>query len=986
MSLIKEFHYSNVFQRRVLYINTFFTLIIFSFIAVNLSFNFKYYFYFAPVLKNIFTVILLGLFVGNLFSQFLFSVIKKYRILYILVELLFIVFVLFYLLKNIVDPAGKITVFNFFVNSQVYFMLYIFFLASFLGAKLSYFFKISCGDFIDEKQAINTFILFILFGLSTGIFISIFVHQNFLNYIDKINLFVSAIPLIIIITAFFIKLPFQPEKKFAKKYIEHTDEQSEKNIYRNDLFFYYMNFTFIFIYSFLSYETIARFYQSFDMKLLYFGSILPIIALGFIFGKILKNSFWNVYIEMLFPVVFIFFIFITYNFHQESFYFPILSLIPLLLSLGFSLYQSLYWIIQENNHEKRFQIINFSFFILPVPIIIALGFITYTFRWYFILIYLIAALNILIPGLFLLNIKIKAYKKIVYFVFSLFFVPSVVFLQFYYNIPFSLKLYTPRVENFSILENTNFYADFIKHKGIVKLDRKPVFILNDNVIRNYKRALIPLKFLSEEKAKKLFFDGNQKFFRNPIIGKFKNSTIIQPIPDEAIDNKKIPLSTSIKYFTRRENRLNFIKKNKGKYKLIVDMPNLLEQNTFLWQSSKKFIMNQKKILLPKGIYSQVLNLSYCDKKIIEKRIKNILESYKYSNVYLFSDILLIIASDDKNNFTISSEKYQELGKMFQQDNFYSKLFFNELHLFSHQCDSNLIKTEIFSNRKSELFNSLFLDNYLKHNSLFFDNLAKNIPYYQLNFIKNKVLNFSKILTILKETELAETKKDFLTETKNLFLLRNYGEYRPFLRKYILQILRYKEKYYFDVAKNFEKKKQWDKAQILYRAILTINPNNFEANYKMGFLSLTLQNLPDSFKYLKKAMGLNQNHPKVLYQMGILSLLNGKTEEAIVYFKRAIEFHEKTASLFFYLGLAYQKLNRMPEAENYYLKAKIQDPNDEKIKSKLDEIKKIKEEQRDKWKAYSPKNQNDAEIGEDIPLPVNKSARDVRLKDNEKVKE
>jgi len=41
-----------------------------------------------------------------------------------------------------------------------------------------------------------------------------------------------------------------------------------------------------------------------------------------------------------------------------------------------------------------------------------------------------------------------------------------------------------------------------------------------------------------------------------------------------------------------------------------------------------------------------------------------------------------------------------------------------------------------------------------------------------------------------------------------------------------------------------------------------------------------------------------------------------------------------------------------------------------------------EDEKSKWKLPDQKNQSDVEQGENIPLPINKSARDIRLKDEE----
>ena len=73
-------------------------------------------------------------------------------------------------------------------------------------------------------------------------------------------------------------------------------------------------------------------------------------------------------------------------------------------------------------------------------------------------------------------------------------------------------------------------------------------------------------------------------------------------------------------------------------------------------------------------------------------------------------------------------------------------------------------------------------------------------------------------------------------------------------------------------------RRWDEAGTFYRAIIQINPDNFEANYRLGMLSITVQNLDDAFKYLQRAMVLKRDDTKVLYQMGVLYFAMGRPRE------------------------------------------------------------------------------------------------------------
>lgn len=177
---------------------------------------------------------------------------------------------------------------------------------------------------------------------------------------------------------------------------------------------------------------------------------------------------------------------------------------------------------------------------------------------------------------------------------------------------------------------------------------------------------------------------------------------------------------------------------------------------------------------------------------------------------------------------------------------------------------------------------------------------------------------------------------------------------------------------------------------MYNAILVLNKDNFDVNYRLGILSLTLQNLDDSFKYLDYAMRLKKDDPRVIYQMGVLLFSSGKRKEAMEYFNRALRLNEASPSLYFYLGLCNEDLGKLSDAKMYYDKAHLADPNDINIIASIDRIneKIAREKERQKLlnRGEVKINQNEAEEGEVVPLPISENARKVRLKNDEKVED
>jgi tetratricopeptide (TPR) repeat protein len=238
-----------------------------------------------------------------------------------------------------------------------------------------------------------------------------------------------------------------------------------------------------------------------------------------------------------------------------------------------------------------------------------------------------------------------------------------------------------------------------------------------------------------------------------------------------------------------------------------------------------------------------------------------------------------------------------------------------------------------------------------------------------------------ILTLLKQSEQYEVRDKYEEEIDLLFQLKNIAEYKDNdLRHYIAALLDLKEKTYFQIALDLEKEKKWEKVGSIYKSILKINKDNFNANYRLGILSITLQDLDSAFSYLQKAMSLEKNNPAVMHQMGVLLFSSGKYREALQYLNRALSGNKKQAPTYFYIGLCYEELNQLQSAKEYYTQAHVIDPNDEDIASSIERLNDKLEKERNKWKLPPQKTQLEEEQGENIPLPINKRALDNRLKD------
>ncbi len=225
----------------------------------------------------------------------------------------------------------------------------------------------------------------------------------------------------------------------------------------------------------------------------------------------------------------------------------------------------------------------------------------------------------------------------------------------------------------------------------------------------------------------------------------------------------------------------------------------------------------------------------------------------------------------------------------------------------------------FAKPDATLYPNSFIDTVINTNDVV-TGLADKTPYWA-NTLQLRMFYAKRINQLLKQAEYYGLQEQYEREMQALMELRRAGEYTPTLRQYIINVIAYKEKLYENIALVYEKDKQWDKAISLYSSLLAVNPNNFTANYRIGIISATIQNMDNAFKYLNNAMRMNPNNPDVLYQLGILLVSQGKYAEALNYLLQAHQLNMATASLFFNIGLCYESLKNIEEAKRYYEKAK-----------------------------------------------------------------
>jgi tetratricopeptide (TPR) repeat protein len=994
MTFLSEFSYPEISQRRIVLLNAFTSFVILGIIYFYSSLTLKYYFIYQPVMQLVFLAGLCGIFFGNLIAKFILTKINSYRQIFVSADILFILACLFYIYGRLIISDNYDPLLYLYIKSQIYAALPIFAISLFAGIKINYFLKISCGNFIDNKRAVLPFLLFLLSGTALGIILSFTIYC-----FNDLFFFTGILLLPILPTIFLINLSYNPKPIYAQESNEsdHTSGQQQNNHKRDDLFFIYLNFTYILIYFFLGFTTIIKYFGNFIYIKIFFILISVVSAtVGIIFARIIKQAFWYIYAEMLYPVFFIISMVLLISFKDTiSFAAAVCIFIPVSVILGFSIFQTINHVLLFNNHKNRFNIINFSLLVLPLPILISLNFIDFTYFSYFVLLYIVALMNIFIPGIYLAQSAVRGYKKLLFFSCALIFIPFLILMHMYFGIPLNSNFYITHTIGFESLNYINYNSRYIENESSVIIDKIKSFQADDSSVKNMKRSIAPVLLYanSSDWSESLFIDGNIKFFRNPVISQLKNANCLDYVSDRMTDFKTLPVSGDHNYVLDHSEILSYLDKKKSPYKIIVDIPNLFDQTINSFRFSKEFFGFIKNKLRPEGIFVQILAAN-CRKDFIAGTAESLKKTFKKTIIYYFPNYFVFLSSNKPDSLKINVNNINNFKEAFDSKNNLKNIFFNEYHMLSHILFLEINDFIIYTNNEKIaqlcflrrpddfLMDKNLIAGFTDNNSYFLDLIDKSGPnnnfFYntQNQFLANKYL-----LSEVKKAELYEANKEYESESSQLINLRRQSEYKSDLRKYIWDILSYKENYYYNAALRFEKEKKWEEARKLYKAILLINKNHFEANYHLGILSIILQDLDASFEHLQYAMVLKKDDPKVLYQMGILLYSSGKPRDALVYFDKALAFKEKTASLFYYTGLCYEELDNLINAANCYNQAIALDPNDKNIISGIERIKEKTRIKRDESSLIEKKSDVEVEKGEDMPLPVEESARNIRIEED-----
>jgi Tfp pilus assembly protein PilF len=709
----------------------------------------------------------------------------------------------------------------------------------------------------------------------------------------------------------------------------------------------------------------------------------------------MKSRYWHIYSEMYYPFFFLFFFVMLFRFSELlPFSLGALFIIPLAFSFGMTLYHTTHFIVTKYDQPRAHLILRFGVFLIPIPIIIALSFVVFSNRLFFIFFYLLATLNILLPGIHLAQRRGNEYRKGLYLLLFIIVVPAFIMMHLYFNIRLDSGLYVTYTRNYDAVYDVNSNADYFDVNSDIMYNNTRVMKISDQFIRNLRRSILSLSlFIDNARDEVLFIDGNRKFFENNVYEIYENGECLDYMLDSQVDYNTIPVSGRKSMVTFNSDIFSFFKNRDRRYDAIVDIPNIYDQNYNSIRFSDTYYEVVKRYLKGKNIFFQLIQPASANACQVNAAVAGFKKSFSNHLIFYFGETLVLAGSTD-NRFVISRENVENLNYQISRSKKYKSLFYREVHCLAYIFGSQLPAVELashhidylsspFKNSCTGVFSDMekFQSFHSIHDEVFNLEFASDTDNLR-STLKIMIEENSEILTLLKKTESAALKNDYREEARNLALLQKKAEYDYDIRHYIDGILTIKELTYIRAATELEEGRNWIGAKEIYESILILNDNNFEAHYRLGLIHITLQQIDKAFVHFDRALQLEPNNPQVLYQVGVLMYMVGEYRYSLEYLRRAINYNLTHSMVFLYTGLANESIGKYRDAKHYYERALLADPNNPDIKASISRIDNKIDSSVVDYSLPERRNQNEVEEGEYIPLPINKNAIEKRLSEDE----
>lgn len=112
----------------------------------------------------------------------------------------------------------------------------------------------------------------------------------------------------------------------------------------------------------------------------------------------------------------------------------------------------------------------------------------------------------------------------------------------------------------------------------------------------------------------------------------------------------------------------------------------------------------------------------------------------------------------------------------------------------------------------------------------------------------------------------------------------------------------------------------DKAELLYREVLAVKPEDPDANHLLGVVFYQRGEHKAAYDLIQNALAVRDEHPESHNNLGMVYKELGRDDDALGSFRRAIGLQPDYAEAYNNLGTVYKKLGRLDEAEAAYNQA------------------------------------------------------------------
>ena len=154
-------------------------------------------------------------------------------------------------------------------------------------------------------------------------------------------------------------------------------------------------------------------------------------------------------------------------------------------------------------------------------------------------------------------------------------------------------------------------------------------------------------------------------------------------------------------------------------------------------------------------------------------------------------------------------------------------------------------------------------------------------------------------------------------------------------------------YHFDVffhlGQTKEQMKDYEGAVQAYQKCITLHPYFIEARNNLGAVYIKLDMLDEAIEEFKGAIEINPYYPGLYNNLGYLYSKRNLLKKAVEEYQKVLDLDPENAEVHKNLGLLYfNKLKDYPRAQKYwekYLALNPNDPQNESIRRKIEEIKK-----------------------------------------------